>query len=43
MTGFLQMFDVSGEGEPPEEPEQPAWIGPADDELGDPREVFRTG
>ena len=34
MSSFIQVFGFDGEGEPPEEHEQPAWFGPADDELG---------
>lgn len=34
MSSFVQQFGVGGVGEPDEEREQPAWIGPPDDELG---------
>ena len=34
MSGFVQMFDLGGDEDPPEEPDQPGWFGPPEDELG---------
>jgi len=34
MSSFIQTFGYDGESEPPEEHEQPAWLGPPQDELG---------
>jgi hypothetical protein len=34
VSSFIQAFGYDGEGEPPEEHEQPAWLGPPEDELG---------
>jgi hypothetical protein len=34
MSSFVQAFGFGGEGEPREEHEYPAWIGPPEDETG---------
>jgi hypothetical protein len=34
MSSFIQVFGYDGEGEPPDEHEQPAWLGPPEEELG---------
>jgi hypothetical protein len=34
MSSFIHVFGFEGEFEPPEEHDQPAWLGPPDDELG---------
>lgn len=34
MSSFIQAFGLGGEGDPREEHEPPAWIGPPEDELG---------
>lgn len=34
MSSFIQAFGYSGEDEPEEEQEQPAWLGPPENELG---------
>lgn len=34
MSSFVQVFGFDGEGEPPEDHEQPAWLGPPEEELG---------
>lgn len=33
-SSFIQVFGFDSEGEPPEELEQPVWLGPPEDELG---------
>jgi hypothetical protein len=34
VSSFIQAFGYDGEGEPPDEHEQPAWLGPPGEELG---------
>jgi hypothetical protein len=34
VSSFIQAFGYDGEGEPPDEHEQPAWLGPPEEELG---------